>query len=574
MKHRYLWAILLCLALLLSGCGAETNTDAAQPDAPDVSSETTGTDAVPSETDETGTPEIEVPAETLPEACRRWYDARETGGAAERLGDVPLAARAEEGVSNEFGYSIWTPGGQDAELALDAAREGVTLEEFSGGGAGQSSSYGQIVWGGEAYHALTIDAADCAIPNLRPNGKSLLRLNITGICTVDGGGEERGCFEGFDCVLVTGSGTLLVQNSAGLTPGGGNLPLPGLIVDGDVTLVCETTAPQPNEGCALALAQLGGTVETEMLRGDGGELLTAGGTLLARDVREVSGMTFRGGTALLDWLEPDGGSLILSGGEAYFANALPQNAVLEAGAGTLYAPELSGAQVHDFGAQILSGDEGGSRYYNTVYDAQWADKPGAGWDPLTVCEVGGAYFGGTLTLSDTDADELLAWGAMHLALTGNSRVAGEIGATSLLLDGGGVLTAGTVSLWGWGGVSRPVFCLTGNTQLYADGVSMGSNAGGAGTILIAGGTLGCDGELWAQNADVTLSAGTVTLGSLSVERGSITVTGGTLTLTDGLWLGEGDITISGGEVIVPGGMDGLIAENGTVCVNGGTVREP
>lgn len=39
MKKRTLWIVLLCLALMLSGCGAETNTDAVQPDVPDASSE-------------------------------------------------------------------------------------------------------------------------------------------------------------------------------------------------------------------------------------------------------------------------------------------------------------------------------------------------------------------------------------------------------------------------------------------------------------------------------------------------------------------------------------------------------
>ena len=48
----------------------------------------------------------------------------------------------------------------------------------------------------------------------------------------------------------------------------------------------------------------------------------------------------------------------------------------------------------------------------------------------------------------------------------------------------------------------------------------------------------------------------------------------TLTLTDGLWLGEGDITVSGGEIVIPGGPDALCADNGSVTVTGGTVREP
>ena len=564
-KRLFLLAVLLLASL--SACANAPQTPAQQSEAPAAQTD------VQQASERSPAPEPED-APALPEACLRWYDAALTGGAAERFASLPLAARADEGLSNDTGYSFRTPDGRDEQLAESAMEDGVTLEEVSDGNAARVSSYGQIAWDGEAYHALTIDADGCAIPNLRPNaGGGLLRLNITGTCTVDGGSEALACFEGFDCVLVTGSGTLRLTHTSGLGSGGGTLPLPALIVDGGASLVCDTMALRANEGCGLTAAILDGTVCTQMLRA-GSEVLVSGGVLLAQNVRETSAMVFRGGTALVDWLESDGVSLILSGGEAYFANELPQNAVIEAGAGTLYAPELSGAQVHDSGAQILSGDEGGSRYYNTVYDAQWADKPGASWDPLTVREAGGAYFGGTLTLSDAEADELLAWGAVRLTLAGNSTVAGELGAASLLLDGSGTLRAGAVNLWGWGGVSRPVLCLTDGAQLHAESVSMGSNAGETGAILIADGALSCGGELWAQNADVTVSGGTVSLGSLSVERGSITVTGGTLTLTGGLWLGEGDITVSGGEVVIPGGLDALCADGGSVTVTGGTVREP
>ena len=68
MKKRTLWIVLLCLALMLSGCGAETNTDAVQPDVPDASSEAAQPDAAPADTAGTDDAEIEAPAETLPEA--------------------------------------------------------------------------------------------------------------------------------------------------------------------------------------------------------------------------------------------------------------------------------------------------------------------------------------------------------------------------------------------------------------------------------------------------------------------------------------------------------------------------
>ena len=63
-------------------------------------------------------------------------------------------------------------------------------------------------------------------------------------------------------------------------------------------------------------------------------------------------------------------------------------------------------------------------------------------------------------------------------------------------------------------------------------------------------------------------------GTVSIEKGRVEIRGGTVTLSQGLWLGEGDIVITGGRVIVPGGLDGLVTDNGTVTVDGGSVREP
>ena len=106
------------------------------------------------------------------------------------------------------------------------ADEGVTLADFSGGRAKQEGSYGQLAWNGELYHAFTVSAADCTLPNLTVPDGGILRLNISGDCTVDGGGTEYACFEGFDCLLVTGDGTLTVLNAAALDCGGRGSPHP------------------------------------------------------------------------------------------------------------------------------------------------------------------------------------------------------------------------------------------------------------------------------------------------------------------------------------------------------------
>ena len=46
------------------------------------------------------------------------------------------------------------------------------------------------------------------------------------VFAVDGGGTEYACFEGFDCLLVTGDGTLTVLNAAALDCGGRGSPHP------------------------------------------------------------------------------------------------------------------------------------------------------------------------------------------------------------------------------------------------------------------------------------------------------------------------------------------------------------
>ncbi|MEI3090125.1 MAG: hypothetical protein V8T01_09340 [Oscillospiraceae bacterium] len=152
-----------------------------------------------------------------------WYDARETGGATERLAfDVPLAARADDGVRFDEGYSVRKTDGTSNDLALDRTQQGDFLESLSDV-VRQEGSSGQLSWAGEAYHALTIDVTDGMMPNVASPFGGVLRLNVSGDCYVDGGGADYSCFEGFDCVLITGEGSLRFENTAGLECGGGML---------------------------------------------------------------------------------------------------------------------------------------------------------------------------------------------------------------------------------------------------------------------------------------------------------------------------------------------------------------
>ena len=577
MKYRYFWAMLFCFALLLSGCGAETNTDAVQPDVPDASSEAAQPDAAPADTAGTDDAEIEAPAETLPEACMLWYDARETGGATERLGfDVPLAARADDGVRFGEGYSVRKTDGTYNDLALDRTQQGDFLESLSDA-VRQEGSSGQLSWAGEAYHALTIDVTDGMMPNVASPFGGVLRLNVSGDCYVDGGGEDYSCFEGFDCVLITGEGSLRFENTAGLECGGGTLPVPAVIVDGDVDVCCENFLAQPNEGCGLTVAVLSGTLRTDLLRWRNGDMLIAGGVMTARSISTFNPITVtcRGGVLLLDWPSDYEMTFVLSGGEAYLAGPLNEGTVVEAGAGVLAAQDVSAAEIRGDGASVLGGEEAVSWYFQTTYSEDWSGaQEGMTWDALTLADAGGGWFAGTLLLENAAVEELLPWGALWLRLAGESTVSGEVGGTGLLVEGDGALSAGNLNLWGWGGIHHPAFVLRG-ASVTTGGFSMGGNTGEASTFEVSDGSFTCTGETWMQNAAMTVSGGTVSFeGPCNLNEGSVVIEDGTVVFGEGLWLGSGDITITGGEVVVPGGADGLIAEHGIVRIEGGTVREP
>lgn len=580
MKKRTLWIVLLCLALMLSGCGAGTEAGLEQERLADTSgtaAQVEQAEALPSDVEAAETSEAEPSAETLPEACMLWYDARETGGAAERLAfDVPLAARADDGVRFDEGYSVRKTDGTYNDLALDRTQQGDFLESLSDA-VRQEGSSGQLSWEGEAYHALTIDVTDGMMPNVASPFGGVLRLNVSGDCYVDGGGADYSCFEGFDCVLITGEGSLRFENTAGLECGGGMLPVPAVVVDGDVDVCCENFLAQPNEGCGLTVAVLNGTLRTDLLRWRNGDMLIAGGVMTARSISTFNPITVtcRGGVLLLDWPSDYEMTFVLSGGEAYLAGPLNEGTVVEAGAGILAAQDVSAVEIHGDGASVLGGEEAESWYFQTTYSEDWSGaQDGMTWDALTLADAGGGWFAGTLTMEKVTAEELLPWGALWLRLAGENTVSGEVGGTGLLVEGDGAISAGNLNLWGWGGIHHPAFALRGAT-VTTGGFGMGCTSGEAGTFEVSGGSFTCTGETWMQNAAMTVLDGEVRFdGPCNLDSGSVVIEGGTVVFGKGLWLGNGDITVTGGEVIVPGGADGLIAENGSVRIEGGTVREP
>ena len=515
-------------------------------------------------------------AEDLPESCRGWFDIAETAGAAEENSGFPAAARAAEGAA-EDGIAARLPDGTEVDVVGESEQfaEGVKLSELTDGKAKRLGSGGRVIWNGELYDACTIAAENCRLPNLRPHEGGILRLDISGDCTVDGGGEEFGCFAGFDCVVVTGSGTLTIINTSGLASGTGRLPLPALLVYGSVTLRCGSIGVAANEAGVPAFALLDGTVCAESLWLGRGELVVAGGVLSARDIFEVSGATFRGGVTLLGYASDCANmKVVLSGGALYTVDALPADAAVEAGAGTLCVKDAAQLSVKKYDkATVLDSETDGSPLAYTDYSEDWAGiVSGARWDGLAAQQAEGLWFVGKLTMDNGRCDELKPWGALWLELRGENFVQAELGGTSCVLTGGGSLTADTLNIWGWGGMHTPLCSIGEDTEVYCANLRMGSNAGGAGTVVISSGKLTVDNEFWLQNGTLEVRGGEVRLcGDAAIEQGSLNITGGTVIIEKGLWIGAGDVNLSGGTLVLPNGEDSLTLESGKLHNHGGTL---
>lgn len=515
-------------------------------------------------------------AEDLPESCRGWFDIAETAGAAEENSGFPAAARAAEGAA-EGGIAARLPDGTEVDVVGESEQfaEGVKLSELTDGKAKRLGSGGRVIWNGELYDACTIAAENCRLPNLRPHEGGILRLDISGDCTVDGGGEEFGCFAGFDCVVVTGSGTLTIINTSGLASGTGRLPLPALLVDGGVTLRCGSIGVAANEAGVPAFALLDGTVCAESLWLGRGELVVAGGVLSARDIFEVSGATFRGGVTLLGYAGDCANmKVVLSGGALYTADALPADAAVEAGAGTLCVKDAARLSVKKYDkATVLDSETDGSPLAYTDYSEDWAGiVSGARWDGLAAQQAEGLWFVGKLTMDNGRCDELKPWGALWLELRGENFVQAELGGTGCVLTGGGSLTADTLNIWGWGGMHTPLCSIGADTEVYCANLRMGSNAGGAGTVVISSGKLTVGNEFWLQNGTLEVRGGEVRLcGDAAIEQGSLNITGGTVIIEKGLWIGAGDVNLSGGTLVLPNGEDSLTLESGKLHNHGGTL---
>lgn len=224
-------------------------------------------------------------------------------------------------------------------------------------------------------------------------------------------------------------------------------------------------------------------------------------------------------------------------------------------------------------ATVLDSETDGSPLAYTDYSEDWAGiVSGARWDGLAAQQAEGLWFVGKLTMDNGRCDELKPWGALWLELRGENFVQAELGGTGCVLTGGGSLTADTLNIWGWGGMHTPLCSIGADTEVYCANLRMGSNAGGAGTVVISSGKLTVGNEFWLQNGTLEVRGGEVRLcGDAAIEQGSLNITGGTVIIEKGLWIGAGDVNLSGGTLVLPNGEDSLTLESGKLHNHGGTL---
>lgn len=513
---------------------------------------------------------------SLPEACQEWADAAEKCGVYTIKNiTAPMAERAKDGIISEF-YGVTMPDGTYLNLALKPFDEGISIEDFSKNGAKRGTSE-IVVWDGEGYYAFTVEANNCNLPNLSSVSGGILLLKISGDCYIDGGGSEKACFENFDSVVITGDGTLTIENTSGIGSGGRDLPLPALIITDGITLTCDRITTTSNKDYSLNVAMLGGTLIAEDVFFNNGELLVAGGEVLLRNLFDVSKLTFRDGTSFIDRINCENTVIVMSGGKAYFGDALPSTVTVEGGAGTLSASGIPAVTINDYGAEILDSEKNSSLYYQTIFDNSWGKFDGAQWNSKSINNIDGKYyFGGVMKLKECTASNVLPWGSLWLELVGKNTLKEAIGGESIVFSGEGELNTPKFNVWST--VHSPIVAVLDSCSVNVTGgeeVGIGSNSKETGLFLVDGGSFTCNGNLWLQNSSLTLRGGTLHIkGDCNIECGSIDISGGTLILDKNCWIGKGNVNISGGTVIIKGGVDAICADDGQISVTGGEVREP
>lgn len=470
-------ALLLSLLLLLTACG---------------------TPATPGDAVTLPTPNDEIlveeglRAEDLPEVCRLWFDLAETSGAADKNSNLPLASRADEGACDYLAVRL--PDGTYTDLIQEGklADEGVTLADFSGGRAKQEGSYGQLAWNGELYHAFTVSAADCTLPNLTAPDGGILRLNISGDCTVDGGGtlSVQGSVQELKRAVFRGGTTLLgaAEQKAEFILSGGTAHLAGGLAEGSTV--------EGGAGVFSAQSFSGAAVN------DYGAVLWDGADGSA--YRGVYGAGYYPTDYSPDWA----GTVPSAVWDALNAENPYENDWF---AGTLtlenaHAPELlpwGGAHLRVLGENVVDGTLGGTGLLFT------------GGGSLAAGELNVWAWGSVRAplLAVQDGTDVRC-GALHMGSNAEEKGTLLVESGSLTADGEFWLqnaalgvTDGELTLAGDASIDRGEVHISGGTVSFGHGLWLGE-----GDIVITGGTVivpGGEAGLTAENGKVTISGGTV-----------------------------------------------------------------
>ena len=204
----------------------------------------------------------------VPQVCRLYYTYAGWSPIAPTDSKLPLAASASRGAPDYL--SLWHQG-EYTQLG----GEGLSIADVTGGKATEEGAYGRFCWNDELYHCVHIKADSCLIPSVGSVNGGILWLELSGDCWADTGFDEAQHFEGFDTVVITGSGTLTLTQS--LSGGTGQTALPALVIDGvDVTCpAAELTANTDPENTANLIV-CSGSLTTDLLTVSGDACVTGG----------------------------------------------------------------------------------------------------------------------------------------------------------------------------------------------------------------------------------------------------------------------------------------------------------
>ncbi len=222
----------------------------------------------------------------IPQVCRLYYTYAGWSPIAPTDSKLPLAASASRGAPDYL--SLWHQG-EYTQLG----GEGLSISDVTGGKATEEGAYGRFCWNDELYHCVHIKADSCLIPSVGSVNGGILWLELSGDCWADTGFDEAQHFEGFDTVVITGSGTLTLTQS--LSGGTGQTALPALIIDGvDVTCPAAALTANTDPENTANLIVCSGSLTTDLLTVSGDACVT-GGSVSVGLMLDCARLVCRGG---------------------------------------------------------------------------------------------------------------------------------------------------------------------------------------------------------------------------------------------------------------------------------------